>query len=133
MKKYDNWVEGLKHWREVRGLTEPQDAIQNDGKPGIVNMIQEELNELEEAILSNDEELIVDSLADIIVLSSNHLGQMSYDLNCVMNTVVTYLNQRKQDPEQEKRWKAGEKIEGEKWMKDKSKQLPEPEYNKCKL
>jgi len=92
--------------------------------------IKEELDEFNFA--NNDDER-VDALADIVVVALGSIRKLGYDPECVMNECVDYIYQRRQDPEQEKRWKLGEKVEGEKWMKDKSQQLPEPEYNKCKL
>jgi len=92
--------------------------------------LEEELGEF--ATAKNDEERI-DALADIIVVAMGSIRKLGYDPECVMNQCVDYVYQREQDPEQKVRWGRDEKEEGEKWMKDKSQQLIEPEYEQCKL
>ena len=81
------WKDGLRKWREQRGLTEPQTNA-------IVEMIAEELDELSRGIRLKDEHEIIDALADIIVLSANHIGQMGYDLDLVMKEVVKEISSR---------------------------------------
>ena len=81
------WKDGLRRWRKDRGLTKPQTHA-------IVNMIAEELDELAQGIRLNDEHEVIDALADIIVLSANHIGQMGYDLDLVMKEVVKEISSR---------------------------------------
>lgn len=115
------WKEGLRKWREQRGLTEPQTQA-------IVKMITEELDELGQGIESSNEHEIIDALADIIVLSANHIGQMGYDLDLVMKEVVKEISSRQQDPEQADRWAKGNKRPDEKWKKDTSEEAKSKWY-----
>jgi len=89
--------------------------------------------ELDEFNFANSEEEMIDALADIIVIAIGSIRKLGYDPECVMNQCVDYVYQREQDPEQKKRWERGEKEEGEKWIKDKTQQLKEPDYEQCKL
>jgi len=88
------WKASLAQWREERGLTTPQITIATNGKPAIINMLQEELNELTSALVINDENEIIDALADLIVLSANHIGQMGYDLDLVMKETLKEISSR---------------------------------------
>ena len=105
-----NWQHCLKEWRVDRNIVTPS------GK--VFDMIKEELNELEDAIYDKDEHETVDALADIIVLATNELELMGYDLDGVMIEVVKEISSRRQCPAQKEVWgKWG--AEG-KWQKQKN-------------
>jgi len=121
------WKIGLRHFRTTRNLTEPQtDAI--------VAMLQEELNELKTAIESDDEHEIVDAAADLIVLATNHIEQMGYDIDLVMKQVTAEIKSRQQDPKQKAEWA----VDGPsgKWQKHKSQDpstLYKADFSTCKV
>ena len=88
------WKIGLQQWREERGLTEPQVTIAENGRPAIVNMLQEEVNEVASALVIDDENEIIGELSDLIVLAGNHIGQMGYDLDLVMKETLKKISSR---------------------------------------
>ena len=57
-------------------------------------MLQEELDELTSAFVINSEHETIDALADLIVLSANHIGQMGYDLDLVMKETLKEISSR---------------------------------------
>ncbi len=81
------WKDGLRKWRRERGLTKPQTEA-------IVNMLAEELDELARGIRLKDDMEIVNALADLIILSANHIEQMEYDLDLVMKETVKEISSR---------------------------------------
>ena len=105
-----NWQEGLKIWRRDRNITEPS------GK--IVDMLSEELTELIVAIDEDNMYETVDALCDLIVLATNELELMGYDLDTVMIETVKEISSRRQCPIQKIEWDKG-LISG-KWTKDRS-------------
>jgi len=121
------WKDSLRKWRQERGLTKPQDNTNKEtGNPAIVDMLLEEVDELKKAILEGDTHEIIDALADTIVLSSNHIGQLKYDLDLVMKEVFKEISSRRGSINP----KTG------KWEKDKSqdpKTLYKANYGTCKV
>jgi len=120
------WKASLAQWRQERGLTTPQDTTTTNGKPIITNMLQEELDELTRAIVINNENETVDALADLIVLSANHIGQLGYDLDLVMKETLKEISSRigTVNPSTGK------------WEKDRSQDpstLYSAQYNLCKV
>ena len=57
-------------------------------------MLAEELDELARGIRLKDDVEIVDALADLIILSTNHIEQMGYDLDLVMKETVKEISSR---------------------------------------
>jgi len=88
------WKASLAQWRQERGLTTPQDTTTTNGKPVIINMLQEELDELASALVIHNEAETVDALADLIVLSTNHMAQLGYDLDLVMKETLKEISSR---------------------------------------
>jgi len=105
-----NWQEGLKIWRRDRNITEPS------GK--VAEMLNEELDELKVAIIEKDNYETIDALCDLIVLATNELELMGYDLDTVMVETVKEISSRRQCPIQKIEWDEGS-ISG-KWTKDRS-------------
>ena len=88
------WKANLAQWREERGLTTPQTTLAVNGKPAIINMLQEEVNEVDSALVIDDENEIIGELSDLIVLAGNHIGQMGYDLDLVMKETLKKISSR---------------------------------------
>ena len=104
-----NWQEGLKIWRRDRNITIPS------GK--VAEMLNEELDELKVAIIEKDNYETIDALCDLIVLATNELELMGYDLDTVMVETVKEISSRRQCPIQKIEWDKG-LISG-KWTKQK--------------
>ena len=136
------WKDSLTQWRKDRNITAPQGSY--------IGSMYEEIEEYKlalegfykdkaGAILSfkskeEQEHAIIDAIADCIVLSSNELALMGYDLDLVMKQVVKHISSRQQDPAQRIEWSTSEPSG--KWQKDKSQDpstIYEPDYSVCKL
>lgn len=122
------WKQGLTKFRKDRGLTKPQVSInQETGNPAIIDMLLEEVEELRLALLSGDIHEEVDACNDLIVLSSNHLGQLGYDVDLTMKETVKEISSRTGDINH---------ITG-KWEKFKTSEAQakwyHADYKKCKL
>ena len=89
------WKNNLRNWRQERGLTTPQVAINKDtGNPAIIDMLSEETTELKHALLTSNEHEEIDACADHIVLAANHIAQKGYDLDLVMKEVLKEISSR---------------------------------------
>ena len=96
-----------------------------DPKSYVCN-ITEELGELLDGYKKNDENEIVDAIADIMIFSMTELVKKEYDIEKVLDEVLKVIESRKGE------WsdKHG------KWMKDKSPEAQKlwysPRYDLCK-
>ena len=120
------WIDSLRKWRSDRNMITPSGII--------ISMLEEELTEYSDARDASDEHEMVDAMADIIVLASNELALMGYDVDLVMKQCVKHISSRIQDPLQAISWR----MEGPsgKWQKDKSQDpsaIYEPDYTVCRL
>lgn len=120
------WLDSLRVWRRERNIIAPSGAI--------ITMLEEELCEYSDARDVSDEHEMVDALADIIVLASNDLALMGYDVDLVMKQVVKHISSRVQDPLQAVSWR----MEGPdgKWQKDKDQDPSSiylPDYTVCRI
>ena len=73
----------------------------------------------------------IDALSDIRVFCIDATMKLGYDPECALNETAKEINSRKQDPEQAKNWK-----DGDKWQKDRkqdTKTLYSADYRKCKI
>jgi len=99
-------------------------------------MLQEEVNEVDSAFATNDENELIGELSDLIVISSNHIAQMGYDVDLVMKETVKKISSRKQDPAQAERWKIEKVQPMEKWLKWKNQPkgtIHIADYRTCKI
>ena len=80
----------------------------------------EELQEFREAKNYGDEDKMLDSLADLVVIAVGEIRKMGFNPCIVLDEVLKEIESRKQDPRQALRWKLGEREAGEKWQKDKN-------------
>lgn len=83
-------------------------------------------------------ELVFNNMYDdrTISLCSYMLEQLGYDSYKCMLETIKEISSRKQDPEQKKRWDAGEIIDSEKWKKWREQpkdSLYKADYDKCKI
>ena len=93
--------------------------------------LQEELDELKDALANNDTHETVDALSDLIVVSVGELTKLGYDPTLCLKETVKEISSRKQDPEQAKTNWAGSK-----WQKDKNQDkstLYTASYERCKV
>jgi len=121
-----NWKYSLSNWRLVRNMTSPSGVI--------ISMLEEEINEYSDARDASDEHEMVDAMADIMVLATNELALMGYDIDLVMKQCIKHISSRVQDPVQEQEWIT--KAPSGKWRKQVD-QNPDtiyfPDYTVCKV
>jgi predicted HAD superfamily Cof-like phosphohydrolase len=97
-------------------------------------MLEEELTEYSDARDDSDEAGMVDALADSIVLASNELALMGYDVDLVMKQCVKHISARVQDPDQYLDWTVnGPSGKWQKWKDQPSDSIYEPDYTVCRL
>jgi len=73
----------------------------------------------------------IDALSDIRVFCIDATMKLGYEPKCTLNETAKEINSRKQDPEQAKNWK-----DGDKWQKDRNQDpstLYKADYDKCKI
>lgn len=119
------WKDSLRVWRRDRNLIKPSGAF--------VSMVQDELEEYTEASLHNDVHGMVDAIADVVVLATNEMELMGYDLDMVMKQVLKEISCRKQLPSQLDEWH----VSGPsgKWLKDPNQSpdtLYKADFSTCK-
>jgi 5'-deoxynucleotidase YfbR-like HD superfamily hydrolase len=78
----------------------------------------EEVNEFIDAE-DNDYETI-DALCDIIVIATGEIRKKGYCPEKALDETITEITSRKQDPEQKAQWDKFGRVDGEKWVKDKT-------------
>lgn len=120
------WKDSLRVWRRDRNIIKPQGTY--------ISMITEELNEYTDAQNSSDIEGMIDAIADIIVLSTNEMELMGYDLDLVMKQVLKEISSRTQSPSQAAEWLTS--GPSGKWLKDPSQDpstLYTADFSTCKL
>ena len=136
------WTDSLKVWRRDRNIIAPQGVF--------VESMSEEIEEYRLAVegfyktkdgeilpfksKEDQEHAIIDAIADCIVIPSNEIALIGYDLDLVMKQVVKHISSRQQDPDQLKEWLSS--GPSGKWKKDPNQDpstLIEPDYTTCKL
>lgn len=120
------WKDSLRTWRRDRNITQPQGTY--------VSMITEELEEYIDAQNDSDIEGMIDAIADIIVLSTNEMELMGYDLDMVMKQVLKEISSRVQDPTQLQQWLTD--GPSGKWQKDRNQDpstLYTADFSTCRL
>ena len=93
--------------------------------------LQEELDELKDALDNNDMHETVDALNDLIVVSIGELTKLGYDPTLCLKETVKEISSRKQDPKQ-----AQTNWAGSKWKKDKNQDkstLYTADYSTCRI
>jgi len=90
-------------------------------------MLQEEVDEVNNAFALNDDNELVGELSDLIVISSNHIAQMGYDVDLVMKETIKKISSRV----------GSVNPSTGKWEKDKSPSARSnwysPNYSTCKI
>ena len=121
-------TEQLSQWREERGI-----SINGN----IIESLEEEVDELDVALLNDDNHEIIDALCDIVVFSINEIEARGYEFEQCMLETIKEISSRKQDPKQKERWANDDKLKRlQKWKKFKEqdkKTLYKADYSKCKI
>ena len=98
--------------------------------------LEEELQEFREAFEAGDLHGMVDAMADLIVIAAGETVKLGYNPELCLKQTVKEISSREQDPKQAAAWVNGQRLPGEKWLKN-SQQDPSTlyaaEYSTCKL
>lgn len=98
--------------------------------------IEEELQEFRDAYAANDIDGMVDALQDMIVIVAGETVKLGYNPELCLKQTVKEISSRQQDPDQAAAWANGQKVPGEKWLKNRKQDpstLYTANYSTCKL
>lgn len=104
--------------------------------PKAVEKLTEELDEFDEGFEKADTTEMVDALADILVIAAGELVKLGFNPELCLKQTVKEISSREQLPEQKAAWNAGERVLGEKWLKNPDQDpsaLYTADYSTCKL
>lgn len=116
----------LRKFRQKNNLLKPSGEI--------VEMLQEEINEVKVEVKAKNKIKLLAELADVIIIASNEIELMGYDVDKIVSEKISVISSRQQNPNQKEIWnKWG--ASG-KWQKDKNQDastLYVANYQGCKL
>ena len=118
---------------EIAKLNENRYGLSYDKKT-ILDPLEEEFQELKDAIENDDEHEICDGAGDIVVTALGIARKYGYNPDLCMRETIKEIKSRRQDPTQKREWAMNGKIG--KWKKDKTQPLIElykADYSKCKI
>ena len=98
--------------------------------------LEEELQEFCDAFEVNDTEGMVDALQDIIVIAAGETVKLGYNPELCLKQTVKEISSRQQDPNQAATWANGQKLPGEKWLKNRQQDpstIYTADYSTCRL
>lgn len=98
--------------------------------------LEEELQEFLDAFEAGDVNGMVDALQDLTVIAEGETVKLGYNPELCLKQTVKEILSREQCPDQAAAWANGERLPGEKWLKN-PKQDPstiyKADYSTCKL
>lgn len=98
--------------------------------------LEEELQEFRDAYEAGDVTAMVDALADLTVISAGETVKLGYNPELCLKQTVKEISSREQEPTQAAAWANGQKLPGEKWLKNRQQDpstLYTADYSTCKL
>lgn len=98
--------------------------------------LEEELREFHDEHKASNVDGMVDALADIIVIAAGEIAKLGYNPELCLKQTIKEIASREQDPDQAAAWANGERLLGEKWLKNRKQDpstLYKANYSTCKL
>ena len=98
--------------------------------------LEEELQEFREAYEANDIEGMVDALQDLTVIAAGETVKLGFNPELCLKQTVKEISSREQCPDQAASWAKGDRMPGEKWLKNRDQDpatLYSADYSTCKL
>ena len=98
--------------------------------------LEEELQEFREAYEANDTEGMVDALQDLTVIAAGETVKLGFNPELCLKQTVKEISSREQCPDQAASWAKGDRMPGEKWLKNRDQDpatLYSADYSTCKL
>ena len=104
--------------------------------PKALEKLNEELEEFEDGFVKADTHEMIDALADLIVIAAGEMVKLGFNPELCLKQTVKEISSREQCPDQAASWATGDRMPGEKWLKN-PKQDPatlySADYSTCKL
>ena len=104
--------------------------------PKAFSKLTEELDEFEEGFTKADTHMMIDALADLIVIAAGEIVKLGFNPELCLKQTVKEISSREQCPKQMAAWAAGNRELGEKWLKNPNQdpsELHKADYSTCKL
>ena len=104
--------------------------------PKALDKLNEELDEFEDGFDRADTHEMIDALADIIVIAAGEMVKLGFNPELCLKQTVKEISSREQCPEQAASWATGDRMPGEKWLKNPnqdSSELHKADYSTCRL
>lgn len=98
--------------------------------------LEEELQEFREAYEANDVEGMIDALQDLTVIAAGETVKLGFNPELCLKQTVKEISSREQCPDQAASWAKGDRMPGEKWLKNRDQDpstLYSADYSTCKL
>lgn len=98
--------------------------------------LEEELQEFRDAFKAGDLHGMVDAMADLIVIAAGETVKLGYNPELCLKQTVKEISSREQDPNQAAAWANGQRLPGEKWLKNRQQDpstLYTADYSTCRL
>ena len=104
--------------------------------PKALEKLNEEFEEFEEGFVKTDTHEMIDALSDLIVIAAGEMVKLGFNPELCLKQTVKEISSREQCPDQAASWATGDRMPGEKWLKN-PKQDPatlySADYSTCKL
>ena len=104
--------------------------------PKALEKLNEELEEFEEGFVKADTHEMLDALADLIVIAAGEMVKLGFNPELCLKQTVKEISSREQCPDQAASWANGDRMPGEKWLKNPEQDpvtLYSADYSTCKL
>ena len=98
--------------------------------------LEEELQEFRDAFEAGDVDGMIDAMADLIVIGAGEMVKLGYNPELCLKQTVKEIYSREQHPKQALDWANGQRLPGEKWLKNREQDpstLYAADYSTCKL
>ena len=98
--------------------------------------LEEELQEFREAYEANDTERMIDALQDLTVIAAGETVKLGFNPELCLKQTVKEISSREQCPDQAASWAKGDRMPGEKWLKNRKQDpstLYKANYSTCRL
>ena len=104
--------------------------------PKALEKLNEELEEFEDGFVKADTHEMIDALADLIVIAAGEMVKLGFNPELCLKQTVKEISSREQCPDQAASWATGDRMPGEKWLKNPEQDpttLYSADYSTCRL
>ena len=104
--------------------------------PKALEKLTEELEEFEEGFEKADTHEMLDALTDLIVIAAGEMVKLGFNPELCLKQTVKEISSREQCPDQAASWANGDRMPGEKWLKNPNQDpstIYSADYSTCRL